>query len=91
MLITNRVGSPSSIADGVFSILQASPYTALKRETMADNIEFPRQVELCGQCRSGLIFYLPDGDGRQTLPYCPKCGARKAGQVYLRKDLCSGA
>jgi hypothetical protein len=58
---------------------------------MADEKPFPQQVELCGQCRSGLIFYLAGGDGRQTNPYCPKCGARKPGQIYLRKDLCVGA
>lgn len=46
----------------------------------------PEQIELCRHCRAGLVFYLPGDEDARKHPYCPKCGAKEPGTLYVRTD-----
>jgi len=52
---------------------------------MALSKELPEEVELCRRCGAGLVFHLPGGEKKQA--YCPKCGAKEPGVLYVRKDV----
>ncbi len=52
---------------------------------MALSKELPEEVELCRTCGAGLVFHLPGGEKKQA--YCPKCGAKEPGVLYVRKDV----
>ena len=56
--------------------------------TAKENLQ--EEIELCATCKAGLIFYLP-GDENAKRPYCPKCGAKGPGIMYVRKDLVTPA
>ena len=46
----------------------------------------PEEIELCGNCLAGLVFYLPGDGGAKSQAYCPKCGAKESGVLFVRKD-----
>jgi hypothetical protein len=49
--------------------------------------ELPRMIELCVECKYGLVFYRGSRERDQKgSPYCYKCGAQVPGQLYMRCD-----
>ena len=69
------------------SRLDGPPFSPRGRKglTMALSKELPEEVELCRRCGAGLVFHLPGGEKKQA--YCPKCGAKEPGVLYVRKDV----
>lgn len=51
--------------------------------------ELPEEIELCRKCHAGLVFYLSGNGGAKKQAYCPKCGAKEPGMLYVRKELAS--
>ena len=49
--------------------------------------ELPEEIELCARCQAGLVFRPPGDGGGTTHAYCPKCGAKEPGVLYVRKDV----
>ena len=53
---------------------------------MTPKTELPDEIELCRTCKAGLVFHLPGDGGAKKQAYCPKCGAKEPGALYVRKD-----
>lgn len=64
---------------------QEPPGPATDRERR--DAALPDEIELCANCRAGLIFYIAAGRGGETIPYCPKCGTRRPGVRYVKGDV----
>ena len=47
--------------------------------------KLPEEIELCRHCLAGLVFYLPGDGGARSQAYCPKCGAKEPGVLFVKK------